>query len=68
MQKLRKNSFDDRDEGEENNADEQFWKDKFPAAHGKAYHALVMGLLFLLWGWHGRDFWFFLPFFPICSP
>jgi len=36
MQKLKRNSFNDTNKVEENDGDPQFWKDKFPAADGKA--------------------------------
>jgi hypothetical protein len=68
MQILRRNEFNDKDNAGENNVDRQFWKEKFPAADGKAWHVLVMGLFFSFSGWGGRDFLFFTPFFPICSP
>jgi hypothetical protein len=39
------------------NGDEQFWKEKFHAANGKAQHALMMGPdFFFLSGWVERDF------------
>jgi hypothetical protein len=56
------------DKGEENDGDPQFWKEKFPAADGKASHGLLMRLFFPFLRWGGRDFLFFPRFFPICSP
>jgi len=58
------------------NGDEQFWKEKFHAANGKAQHALKVPQFFFLlsFGLWGGFFSFFLCSlqvpngFPICSP
>jgi hypothetical protein len=41
------------------NADEQFWKERFHAANGKAQHALIMGpgFFFLGGGWVMKMFY-----------
>ncbi len=56
------------------NGDEQFWKEKFHVANGKAQHAPMNGPVFFLsegvGGRGGRIFWFFsllLNVFSSCS-